>query len=129
VKHPRARHGQPAISEEMKAWSTALTAETADWPHLSQRSFFGFTALYRGVKIFALLPRSRNIESANTIAFKFESPSPAVQKQLRGDPRIGSIHDNAKWTTFLLSFNADLHDAMDWLARSYEAAGRRKKVR
>ena len=40
------RHPQPAISEEMKAWSAALVTETADWPYISQRSFFGFTALY-----------------------------------------------------------------------------------
>jgi len=89
MKKARQRHPQPDISEEMKAWSAALATETADWPHISQRSFFGFTALYRREKIFALLPRSRNIETANTIAFKVESPAPAVRKQLTEDGRIG----------------------------------------
>jgi hypothetical protein len=117
------RHPQPVISEEMKAWSTALANETADWPHISQRSFFGFTALYYREKIFALLPRSRNIESANTIAFKLESPAPGVRKQLTDDGRIGSFQqENARWFTFLISSNADLHDAVDWLGHAYDAA-------
>ena len=116
----------------MKAWSTALAAETVDWPHLTQRSFFGFTAFYRGDKIFALLPRSRNLESANTIAFKIESPMSSIRERLSSDERIGSMEgsmekDNARWHTFLLSSNADLHDALDWLGHAYTAAGKRKK--
>lgn len=130
LKKVRERHAQPAISEEMKAWSTALTDETADWPHLSQRSFFGFTALYRGEKIFALLPRSCNLESANSIAVKIESPAASLRERLRGDGRIGSMqHENARWFTFLISSNADLHDALDWLGQAYEAAGKREKSR
>lgn len=129
MKH-RERQGQPGISEEMKAWSTALATETADWPHISQRSFFGFTALYRREKIFALLPRSRNIETANTIAFKLESPAPAIRKQLTDDGRIGSFQqENARWFTFLISSNADLHDALDWLGHSYEAARTMRKTK
>lgn len=128
AKNVRERHAQPPISEEMKAWATALAAETADWPHLTQRSFFGFTALYRGKKIFALLPRSRNLESANTIAFKMESPTAALRNLLSNDARIGSMqHENARWFTFLLSSNADLHGALDWLGQAYTAAGQRKK--
>jgi hypothetical protein len=130
MKKASKRHSQPAISEEMKAWSTALANETADWPHISQRSFFGFTALYHHEKIFALLPRSRNLESANTIAFKLESPAPAVRKQLTDDGRIGSFQqENARWFTFLISSNADLHNALDWLGHAYEAAAKRRKSR
>ena len=82
---------QPPISEEMKAWATALAAETADWPQLSQRSFFGFTALYRGEKIFAMLPRSKNLESANTIAFKIDTIPSNLRDRLQSDSRVGSI--------------------------------------
>ena len=114
----------------MKAWATALATETADWPKLSQRSFFGFTALYRGDKIFAMLPRTCNLEAANTITFKFATPTAAILKALGDDPRIGYIdRENARWRTFLLSSNADLHDALDWLGQAYEAAGKRKKSR
>jgi hypothetical protein len=120
--------GQPPISEEMKAWATALAAETVEWPRLSQRSFFGFTALYRGENIFAMLPRSRNLESANTIAFKFETPPNHLRDRLASDRRIGSIQqENSRWHTFLLSSNTDLHDALHWLGEAYTAAGKRKK--
>jgi len=118
---------QPPISEEMKAWATALAAETADWPHLSQRSFFGFTALYRGEKIFAMLPRSKNLERANTIAFKMESLPANLRQRLTSDRRIGSIQEQNCWHTFLLSSNTDLHDALDWIGHAYTAAGKRKK--
>ncbi len=33
----------------------------------------------------------------------------------------------ARWFTFELSTDVDLHDALDWLARGYEAAGKREK--
>jgi hypothetical protein len=123
---------QPLISEEMKAWSTALAAETADWPNLSQRSFFGFTALYRGDHIFAMLPRSRNIDTANKIAFRIDAPSTVLQKRISSDERIipfevSKKKNPARWFTFLLSADADLHDALEWLSTSYQATARRKK--
>ena len=125
----KARQPQPAISEEMKAWATALASETAEWPQTTQRSFFGFTALYRGKKMYAALPRSRNLESANTIAFKIEVSSSAIRRRLESDPRVAAMHEgNARWYNFLLSSNADLHDALDWLGHAYTAAGRRKKA-
>ena len=129
MKKVGRRQGQPPISEEMKGWATALAAETSDWPGSTQRSFFGFTALYRGNKIFALLPRSRNLDSANTIAFKLEAPAGAIRRRLESDPRIGSMHEaKGRWYSLLLSSNADLHDALDWLGHAYSAAGRRKKA-
>ena len=123
----KTRNAQPAISAEMKAWAIALAAETADWPHITQRSFFGFTALYRGKKMFGALPRNRNLESADTIAFKIEAPPSLIQRQLKADPRIGSMHEgNARWYNFRISSNGDLHDALDWLGHAYNAAGKRK---
>lgn len=120
----------PKISEQMKAWSAALAAEIGDWPHASARSFFGFTALYRKDKMFAALPRTRGWDSANSIAFKFESPPSAMQARLDKDGRIGStLGKNARWFTFELSSDADLHDALDWLGHAYEAAGKKKEPR
>ena len=111
----------PAISEEMKAWSAALAGEVTGWP----RVFFGFTALYRRDKIFALLPRTRGMETANSLAFKLEDPTPTVRARMEKDPRIGSIQmQKPRWFTFELSSDADLHDALDWLNRAYETAGK-----
>jgi hypothetical protein len=110
-------------SEEMKAWAAALAAETATWPQVRSCVFFGFTALYRGDKIFALLPRTRALEPRNSIAFKLESAGPRIMACARRDSRIGftEMH-KARWFTFALSAKADLRDVLEWLLRAYEAA-------
>jgi hypothetical protein len=131
MKQPRAAcPNLPSISEEMKAWSAALEDEVGGSPQVSTRAFFGFTALYRKGKIFALLPRTRGMGTANSLAFKLEAPIPAVRTRLDKDSRIGSTQmQKARWFTFELSSDADLHDALDWLGRAYEAAGKSKKSR
>lgn len=125
---PGSRPRLPAVTEEMKAWSAALGAEVADWPHLSLRSFFGFTALYRKDKIFGVLPRTRGWDTGNSLAFKLEVAAPALQARLEKDPRVGfTLMQKTRWFTFEVSSDADLHDALDWLGRAYEAAGKQKK--
>jgi TfoX/Sxy family transcriptional regulator of competence genes len=112
----------------MKAWSAALTDEVADWPHVSARSFFGFTALYCNDKMFAALPRTRSMGTPNSLVFKLDSQPSAVAARLKKDPRIGSMQmQKARWFTFEISSDADLHDALDWLGTAYEAAGRKRK--
>jgi len=111
----------------MKAWSAALVAEVSDWPQASARSFFGFTALYRKGKMFAASPRSRGMETANAnlVVFKLESPSPAMRARLEQTARPWSGDaDKARWFVFELRSDSDLHDALDWLGRAYEAAGK-----
>jgi hypothetical protein len=118
----------PLISDQMKAWSAALAAEIDDWPQVSQKVFFGFTALYRGKAMFGLLPRTRCIETRNAIAFPIDSPKGSVRERLDSDHRIGSIdRDNTRWFTFELSSDSDLHDALNWLGDAYGAARARKK--
>ena len=126
------RPSLPSISEEMKAWSSALTDEVGGWPRASARSFFGFTALYRGDKIFAALPRTRGIEGANSLAFKLEAPASTLSTRLDKDPRIrkwSGQKQKARWFTFELSSGADLYDALDWLGQAYEAAPKNKRSR
>jgi hypothetical protein len=128
-KEKSSRPKLPVVSEQMKAWSAALEAEVGSWPHASTRSFFGFTALYRKDKIFAALPRTRGWDTANSIAFKLESPSSAMLARLDQDSRTASsLGKNGRWFTFELSTDSDLHDAIDWLGRAYEAAARKKKT-
>jgi predicted DNA-binding protein (MmcQ/YjbR family) len=117
----------PAVSEEMKAWSAALAAEVASWPQLSSRSFFGFTALYRRDKIFGLLPRTRGMHTANSLAFKLESPSSTVRERLERDSRVGATHlQKARWFTYELSSDSDLHEALEWLGKAYDVAAKGK---
>lgn len=118
----------PVASEQMKVWSAALASEVKGWPQVTTRVFFGFTALYRRERLFALLPRTRGMGTSNSLAFKVASPAPRLLARLRQDPRVGSAQmQKARWHTFELAQDADLHDALDWLARAYEAAGKPSK--
>ena len=124
----RPRPSFPLISEEMKAWSAALRAEATGWPQVSTRSFFGFTALYRQDSMFALLPRTRGMDSPDTLAFRFDALTTAIRLRLTNDHRVGSADlQKARWFTFKLSSGADLHDALGWLEQAYEATAKNKK--
>jgi len=112
------------ISEEMKAWSAALADEVAGWPHVRTRAFFGFTALYRKKKIFALLPRSRGMETPNSLAFKLETKSAAVLAKLERDSRIRSTQmQKTQWFTFEVALSDDLRDALHWLGHGLRSGG------
>jgi hypothetical protein len=117
----------PKASEQMKAWSSALEAEVADWPHASTRSFFGFTAVYRKDKIFAALPRTRAWGTANSLAFKLPTANAGLQSRLEKDSRVGyTLMGKTRWFTFELSSDADLHAALDWIGEAYAAASKKK---
>jgi hypothetical protein len=119
-----SRPRQQQVSEEMKAWAAALAGELTTWPRVRSRVFFGFTALYRKDKIFALLPRTRALEPSNSVAFKLDSTGPRSVARTRRDSRIGHANmQKARWFTFALSAEADLRDGLEWLLRAYEAAG------
>ena len=125
VRVKRERPKLPKISEEMKAWSAALGAEVTSWPQINTRIFFGFNALYRGDRIFAALPRTRAMGSSNALAFKIESATSRLREVLEADPRVGSTEmQAARWFTFELTGDGDLRDALAWLGRAYEAAGK-----
>jgi len=126
MKRPTSSPPLPKASEQMKAWSSALEAEVADWPSSSTRSFFGFTAVYRKDKIFAALPRTRAWGTANSLAFKLPTANTAVQSRLEKDPRVGyTLMGKTRWFTFELSSDADLHAALDWIGEAYTAAGKK----
>ncbi len=112
----------------MKAWSSALAGEIGDWPGVSVRSFFGFSALYRGECIFSVLPRTRGWGTGNCLAFKIERPSAILRARLEKTPKIGSMDmQKARWFTFEISSDGDLHEALDWLGHAYDAARKGNK--
>ena len=115
----------PPVSEQMKAWSAALAGEVNSWPQVTTRSFFGFNALHRKDRMFAALPRTRAMETPNSLVFKIENPIARLRTRLEGDPRIGTMNvQKACWFILELSSDADLHDALDWIGRAYQAAGK-----
>jgi hypothetical protein len=124
VKKAKPRPTLLAISDEMKAWSAAIVAEISDWPQVSVRSFFEFTALYCKDKMFAALPRTRAIQTANSLAFRLESPVRAVGVLLEKTTRPWSAHSGkARWFSYEIHSDAGLHDALDWLGKAYAAVG------
>jgi hypothetical protein len=124
------RKKSPPVSEQMKAWSTALAAELVDWPQVTQKSFFGFTALYRGKKMFALLPRTRSIFKSNAVAFCMDAANRSTRTLLEKDPRISAFDKGkTRWFTFELSGDADLHDALDYLGKALDCSRISKKTK
>ena len=116
----RPGRGKLPVSEQMLAWSTALASELRDWPHITQKSFFGFTALYRGKMMFGLLPRTRGILKVNAVAFRLHTHHGSTPTRLRQDSRIAPFDKNrTRWFTFELSSDTDLHDALAWLGLAY----------
>jgi len=84
---------------------------------------FGFKALYRGKRIFAILPRTRGMGTPNSLAFKLEKAGPRVLARLHKDSRIQTTTMQARrWFVFEMSSDRDLKDVLDWLGRAYEAA-------
>jgi hypothetical protein len=127
VEKPQ-REETPLLSDQMKAWSSALAAELSSWPQVTLKSFFGFTALYRGKTMFGLLPRTRSIFKGNAVAFRINGATPHLQSIMENDLRISAFDkDKARWFTFELSRDTDLHDALDYLGKAFEAGRNSKK--
>ena len=107
----------------MRAWSAALATELTTWPGVRTHPMFGFTALYRGKSIFAILPRTRSMGSPSTLAFKLENGSARLMHRLREEPRISTtVMRASRWFVFELANDSDMNDALAWLSHAYEAA-------
>jgi len=118
----------PPVTEQMKAWSAALAAELRGWPRVTQKSFFGFTALYRGRTRFGLLPRTRSLFKGNAVAFRLDRAKRLQQTLLTKDSRVAAFdEDKTRWFAFQILGDTDLHDALDFLAKAFDAAANRRK--
>ena len=126
MKSKKTRKPHPKflpVSEEMKAWAAALGEELGTWPRVSSRAMFGLTALYRGKQIFAVLPRTKGMGSANSLAFKLPQAGRRVRARLSADPRVSTtVMQARRWFVFELSSDRDLNDVLDWLGRAYDSA-------
>jgi hypothetical protein len=90
----------PRIAEEMKAWSAALETEVADWPLVSRKPMFGLMALYYGAHIFAILPRTRALGLASSLAFKWKKAKPPALAQSNASPAFSNHHEGAPLVCF-----------------------------
>ena len=80
--------------------------------------------------MFALLPRTRGMGTANSFAFKFETaPASSCSRRSDKDSRIGSTRmQKARWFTFELSSDTDLHERLDWLVQSLPSGGQDAEI-
>jgi hypothetical protein len=110
------------VSEETRRWSAMLGSEMVSWPGVIVKRMFGLRALYRGKRIFAALPNSRGFGPDASILLKFDPMSPGLLKRAESDLRVHFNSPGEGWFSFTLTSDTDLHDALDWLSHSYEAA-------
>lgn len=121
-KPPVPRPKLLPVSEETRRWSALLESEMVSWPGVIAKRMFGFRALYRGKRIFAALPNSRGFGPDASILIKFNPMPPALLKRTESDLRVHTNSPGKGWFSFTLTADSDLHDALEWLNSSYEAA-------
>ena len=118
----RPRPKLPHVSEEMKRLAALLEAEMLGWPNVTSRPMFGLNGIYRGANIFAVLPRTRAMEVPDSIAFRLLKRSRKIMDQLSKDKRIVASTPEAKWISFVIESDAEVHAALNWLALAYGQA-------
>jgi hypothetical protein len=97
----------PKATEEMKRFAVLLENELKRWPEVRTGKMFGMVSIYRGDRIFALLPASRGLEGANSIMIKRERPAEREGK---------------KWDSLEILSEADLAMALARLDEAYSKA-------
>jgi hypothetical protein len=123
----KRRSGLIKVSDEMVVWSGLLAAEVVGWPAVTTKPMFGLTALYRGLEIFAALPKTRGMGSANAVAFKVVGAPAKVMTQMKRDARIQeTAMGSVKWFVFEMESEEDLRGALEWLVVAYQAADKKR---
>jgi hypothetical protein len=125
-KPSRARPRLPRVSEETKRIAALLATEVLTWPGVTSRPMFGLIGLYRTRKSFAVLPRTRAMDLRDSIAFRLPRHSSRIAAELHRDQRIVTPAPDAKWISFIINSDTDIHDALNWLAMAYREATKKK---
>jgi hypothetical protein len=118
------------ITDEMKQWSAMIGQELGRWPQVTSRPMFGLLGFYRKAKIFAALPVTRAIGTANSIIFKIDPMAPELLRRAMSDPRVDSESERPgiRWRSFEIRSEEDLRDALWTLSQAYERAKSRAKA-
>ena len=83
---------------------------------------FGLTGLYHSRKIFAVLPRTRTMDALDSIAFRLPKRSARINEKMKNDERVITPTLAAKWISFVIESESDIHDALRWLELAYREA-------
>ena len=126
AKRPRPAFFRP--SEEMRRIAVMLGDELETFPDVSTKPMFGFLGYYRDGVIFAALPRTRALGSANSIIFKLNAAPQRVLDRACKDQRITiSQKGMAGWQSLEISFERDIAGAQRWLLEAWRYAVKTKK--
>ena len=128
-----------ATSEPMRAWAEALAREVDAWPGVELKRAFGMTLVYRNGVVFAALPRTRALYQDDAILVKFLSEPASLATRISAEPRFaaGTMEqrrttkskkrgEGHRWRIFVMRADADVHDAIEWLAEAYRLVARKK---
>jgi hypothetical protein len=121
-KNKTKRPSFPRIADEMKQWSAMIAQELNRWPNVKTRPMFGMLGFYRKAKIFAAVPVTRGISSANSIIFRITPMPPELSRRATDDPRVDAQSELSlkRWHSFEVNSAEDLRDALWWLNQAYE---------
>jgi hypothetical protein len=100
------------VEEEMRRRSALLAAEVLRWPGTRAGKMFGMQSVYRGEKIFALLPGTRGLWEANAIAIKMHGAGAKGAKGREGE----------KWRSVVVDSDGVLGAALERLDEAYRSA-------
>jgi hypothetical protein len=120
----RGRPKLPHVSEEMKRLAQLLETEILTWPNVTSRPMFGLNGIYRGTNIFAVLPRTRAMDIPDSIAFRLLKRTRHITAELHNDKRIVKSTPEAKWISFVMESDSEIHAALNWLALAYRQAAK-----
>lgn len=77
--------------------------------------------------MFGSLPRTRSLFTTNAIGFRGERPTRTLQAMIEKDPRVAAFDKHkTRWFTFEIGSDSDLHDAIDYIGRAFDAATLKK---
>ena len=121
TKRPRPRMFR--TTDEMRRISAVLGAELESFPDVSTKPMFGFTGYYRDGLIFAALPKTRALGSANSLIFKLNAAPDRVLQRARQDSRITISRKGMKgWQSLEIASEHDIADAQRWLIEAWRYA-------
>jgi TfoX/Sxy family transcriptional regulator of competence genes len=119
-------------TDEMRRIAVMLGAELESFDDVTAKPMFGLIGYYRDRVIFAALPKTRALGSANSLIFKLNAAPERLLARARQDPRITTSQKGMKgWQTLEISSERDIGDAQRWLLEAWRYAVKleRKKAK
>lgn len=129
------RNVMKVTSASARRWAEALREELEQWPGVVVKRAFGMVLVYRRKVVFAALPGTRALYEEDAILIKFARETPALAKRIAAEKQFaaGTMRESGKkrqgegrkWRIYLLREERDAQNAVEWLAKAYEIAGKR----